>query len=141
MSKQASPFLFAAVSCRRTMPAETIMDPTLLEQLSTPEGMREVVKGRWVDARAEVGPYLERHRAAVRTLSAALADIDPNPTAYLQQVLKAKLAEHDAWLALVDIRGKLALEFDRACPLGCGFDWAAYDRVWSVPDANLSGCG
>jgi hypothetical protein len=117
------------------------MDPMLLEQLSTPEGMREVVKGRWVDAQAEVGPYLERHRTAVRTLSAALADIDPNPTVYLHQVLKAKLIEHQAWLALAEIRQKLQLEFDRACPLGSGFDWATYDRVWSAPGANPSGCG
>jgi hypothetical protein len=117
------------------------MDPMLLEQLSTTEGMREVVKGRWVDAQAEVGPYLERHRAAVRTLAAALADIDPNPTTYLDQVLRAKLAEHQAWLALAEIRQKVELEFDRACPLGSGFDWAAYDRVWSTAEANPAGRG
>jgi hypothetical protein len=117
------------------------MESVTLEQLSTPEGMREIVKQRWVDSRAEVGPYLERHRAAVRTLSAALADVDPNPCAYLQQVLKAKLAEHHAWLVLVDARQKMELEFDRDCPLGSGFDWAAYDRVWSVSGAHPTGCG
>ncbi len=117
------------------------MDPIVLEQLSTPEGMRAVVKGRWVDAQAEVQPYLERHRAAVRTLSTALADIDPDPTSYLQQVLRAKLIEHQAWRALVEIRQKLELEFDRACPLGSGFDWATYGRVWSTPDANSADCG
>jgi hypothetical protein len=113
----------------------------VLEQLSTAEGMREVVKGHWVDAQPAVGPYLERHRAAVRTLSAALADVDPDPIAYLQQVLQAKLGEHQAWLALAEIRQRVELEFDQACPSGSGFDWAAYDRVWSAPDASLSGPG
>jgi hypothetical protein len=113
------------------------MDPIVLEQLSTAEGMREVVKGYWVDAQAEVAPYLECHRAAVRTLSAALADIDPNPIAYLDQVLKAKLGERQAWVALADIRQKVGLQFDRVCPAGSGFDWAAHDRV-TAPDPSLS---
>jgi hypothetical protein len=113
------------------------MDPFVLEQLSTAEGMREIVKAHWVDAQPAVIPHLECHRVAARGLSAALADVDPNPSAYLQQVLKAKLREHHAWLALSEIRQKVGLEFDRACPLGTGFDWAAYDRVWSVSGTSL----
>jgi hypothetical protein len=111
------------------------MDPVLLQQLSTAEGMREVVKARWVDAQPAVVPHLESHRVAAGRLSAALADVDPNPSAYLRQVLKAKLREHQAWAALSDVRQKVGLEFDRACPLGTGFDWAAYDRAFSAPGA------
>ncbi len=113
------------------------MEPMLLEQLSTAEGSREVVKRYWVDAQPPVEPYLERHRAAVRTLSAALADIDPNPVAYLHQVLKAKHGEHQAWLALSEIRQRVGLDFDRACSLEAGFDWGAYARLWSTSSATL----
>ncbi len=113
------------------------MEPMLLEQLSTAEGSRDLVKQYWVDAQPAVAPYLERHRAAVRTLSAALADIDPDPVAYLHQVLRAKDGEHQAWLALSEIRHRVGLDFDRACTSGSGFDWAAYARVWSVPFASL----
>jgi hypothetical protein len=99
------------------------MNPMELEQLSTAEGMREVVKARWVEAQPAVVPYLDQHHSALRKLSTALDDVDPNPQTYLEQVLRAKLAERRAWLALVEVRERIGLDFDKAAPLGSGFDW------------------
>jgi hypothetical protein len=112
------------------------MEPMELEQLSTAEGLREVVKARWVDAQAAVSPRLERHYAALAKLAAALDDVDPDPAAYLGQVLRAKLRERATWLALVEMRQQVGLEFDQGCPPGTGFDWAAYDQVWSSPSTR-----